>query len=514
MSQNENQNKNTFRSAMPGQILVTTLLVLVVISITIVTITATVTKDLKQTSQNLGYDRAYNDAETRLINAAGNLSRVNTPISAVNIPGYDCETLLEDGVSKARCALEESTDRRTILTIYDVNYIDNLTLGNEDYLDLSLQTTAGNYENNIELNWIGASALELTLVYKLAGELKTAQTIVDASRLIDADPGNDILTANTLVSGFLRNIVLPSAAQPDILAINFSNTGIDSTIVPAGSEYQYLRIRLLNRQLGSAITIKPEATASANFPLQVRRIEAITYDQDTTMAPVPVIVTQLPLSPATPITLQNVLSFDSLRTPICGDGLLEGAENCDDGNIDDSDSCPANCRCTGSFARLNFDTRDQYDFSVSESPHTEICLGRFKTINFTPDSTLDDILLIIKSTDSVTISGDDIIFPEPYFMITPTSGIIDGYPKNFHEGVIGNKSIIGCQGGSGFGGGVPNPCGIDNFIAQGYRVYSFGTPIPVPELESLGFVDGTSVKFKLVHVAAGWGGAMVTLQPF
>ena len=31
--------------------------------------------------------------------------------------------------------------------------------------------------------------------------------------------------------------------------------------------------------------------------------------------------------------------------PVCGDGVIEGSEGCDDGNAEDDEACPATCRC-------------------------------------------------------------------------------------------------------------------------------------------------------------------------
>ena len=35
--------------------------------------------------------------------------------------------------------------------------------------------------------------------------------------------------------------------------------------------------------------------------------------------------------------------FEDSRPSVCGDGLREGGESCDDGNVSNGDGCPANC---------------------------------------------------------------------------------------------------------------------------------------------------------------------------
>jgi cysteine-rich repeat protein len=46
-----------------------------------------------------------------------------------------------------------------------------------------------------------------------------------------------------------------------------------------------------------------------------------------------------------PVTFAS--SFKAVKTPVCGNGIIESAEVCDDGNDDDGDSCPNSCKCGG-----------------------------------------------------------------------------------------------------------------------------------------------------------------------
>ena len=52
---------------------------------------------------------------------------------------------------------------------------------------------------------------------------------------------------------------------------------------------------------------------------------------------------------------------EQTRLPVCGDGVLEQWENCDDGNTDDQDECTAQCqvaRCGDGIARIDLQPGD------------------------------------------------------------------------------------------------------------------------------------------------------------
>ena len=52
---------------------------------------------------------------------------------------------------------------------------------------------------------------------------------------------------------------------------------------------------------------------------------------------------------------------DDVYTPVCGDGIVEGGEQCDDANNDNNDTCLTSCRlasCGDGFVRTNFESCD------------------------------------------------------------------------------------------------------------------------------------------------------------
>jgi cysteine-rich repeat protein len=92
--------------------------------------------------------------------------------------------------------------------------------------------------------------------------------------------------------------------------------------------------------VGTAISISP---TNDDLPDQVRSLEIFSYQTSNAETPAPVVVSQLPLSPPAPANLESSLAFSALTQPKCGNGVVEGREDCDDANLNDDDDCPNDC---------------------------------------------------------------------------------------------------------------------------------------------------------------------------
>ncbi len=340
-----------------AQILVSTLLILLVVSFTVVTITVTVTKNSRQVGTNAEYDRSYNSAESKLIEVAAILSNPNLDLSNPSalesgpLAGFDCDAGLSETASpQIICGIDQPGRRRTIIGIYNSKSVDNYDLSPGEHFDIILAGNTGSpYKGRINLGWVGDAALSLTLVYELGGELKTAQQLIDPTRLADSDSGNDVLTNYTGTSGFLRGIfpVAPSASNPNSLGFSLEDSAIDTTLVPAGANYKYIRVKMFSRVLGTSLTIRPDTGNAASFPEQIRKIEAINYTLDSFQTAVPVVNSQYPLSPDTPGPISYGLDFDAFRTPVCGNNVIEGRETCDDGSDNGTGGLGCSDKCCG-----------------------------------------------------------------------------------------------------------------------------------------------------------------------
>jgi hypothetical protein len=312
----------------PAQILVFTVLILLVISLAVISITTTVARNSKQVFSNLEYEKSYNYAEAETISA----------INALSNPNYDLTDLSADGLGDLECTaagskficsrdLDEGT-RRVVLSITETNVVENYDLAAGDYFDVILGTGGSNfYTGNVEFRWVGETAFDISLVYlDASNNLKTAHQIIDSAGVYTSSG-----------AGFFSPA--PTISQNSLL-LNLQQ--VNKSLVPNGSKYKYLRIKSVSRDFGTSITIRPQG--GGNFPQQVRRVEAFSYNIETAASPAPVVLTQLPLSPQVPSNLTLGVNANAFKAPICGNNVVEGPENCDDGG---AGGCPANCRGCG-----------------------------------------------------------------------------------------------------------------------------------------------------------------------
>ena len=126
--------------------------------------------------------------------------------------------------------------------------------------------------------------------------------------MVDPGPGCD--TATLRASSGLRRTVTIRHLCPALLLLAACAGGADAT------------------SFGSAATPAMPASSDPSGPAATDG----TSDTDDTSATAPTGTTGLDMGLTTG------------PSPVCGNGLVEGEEQCDDGNLDDSDSCTVACR--------------------------------------------------------------------------------------------------------------------------------------------------------------------------
>ncbi|MDA9865572.1 hypothetical protein N9C96_02740, partial [bacterium] len=204
-------NENHFlliKKKIPGQVLVTTILILMIISLTVLAITSSIVTNSRQVNNNISYNKSYNLAETKLLNNSDVLST----------PDIELSELIQNIDDQAECALDLSTGdgyicryeesgRITLMKIFETNFVENLQLATGEYFDVILSENGG---DSFDLSWVGETALSLQLIYEYNDEYRTVEQIVDPSLNYYSD-----LSSN---GGFLSNIDI----NDNFVSINFN----------------------------------------------------------------------------------------------------------------------------------------------------------------------------------------------------------------------------------------------------------------------------------------------------
>ncbi len=101
-------------------------------------------------------------------------------------------------------------------------------------------------------------------------------------------------------------------------------------------------------------------TTTTHAPTTTTMTQAPTTTT-TTQAPTTTTTTQVPTTTTTTTTTTTGTTTTTTPTAVCGNGVREGAEECDDGNGDNTDACPSTCqtaRCGDGFVRQGVEQCD------------------------------------------------------------------------------------------------------------------------------------------------------------
>jgi cysteine-rich repeat protein len=360
-----------------AQILIITLIVLMLVSITVVVITATVAKNNRQVFNNIEYERSYNLAEDRLIGAADTLAtpqfelfNLLTIDGQASVDADNCESMPVNPDKYYCTYLESGNATRTILTIEETNIVDAYDIPADNYFDIVLfdSSSDAGYRGVVDIEWFGEAALELSLIYSDGqGNMRSTSDVVDptsgSNRVYDNDGSID--------SGFTNSelTAIDNSVRVDLNDLDASKFEGNFNSI----QLKYLRVRAVNRDVGTVITIRP--VNDDDLPNQVRLIESINYSLNNVETAAPVVFAQLPLSPPTPTPLSQASAYHSINQPVCGNGIVEGAEGCDDLNSDNTDGCKDGCR-----VKITADIRKDGDcvsFSCYDDPRAAELAEKF-----------------------------------------------------------------------------------------------------------------------------------------
>ena len=184
-------------------------------------------------------------------------------------------------------------------------------------------------------------------------------------------------------------------------------------------------------------TTAPTTTTSTTAPTTTTTTTSTTTSTTTTSTTAPTTTTTTTTSTSTTVTFP----------PLCGNGALDPGESCDDGNNDDRDPCPADCR----FDACTPDTEVQEQFTVNFLPPLGAEVAGLDVLVDYPEG-------------KVSVPGSGTSLPV---------GTISGRPS----GTVGSAVDYDHALFAGFGRATSFPAG--RFFLVRYNPCS-GAPAPVP----------------------------------
>jgi hypothetical protein len=484
-----------------------TLVILMIISMAVLSIVMISSKNAQQSANNRDYSKSYNTSESVILNNSDVFSNVKLSIAelADKIKGADCRSFAEETL----CSVN---DKGMVTTIkaFDSNVVENYELKVGEYFDVVLDKGNDDYFNGqLSLEWNQTAAFETSLIYQ-----DNKGVVKQEVDVIDSQSKQVFTTVNNRSNIF--------ADQPVVSAnsISFDLGKLNNNNLADLKKAMVLRLKLVSRDYGSSISIRPINDSQKQLPKQVRRIEVLSYLVDTTTGPAPIVIAQFPLSPGLPPFLTQAQQYTAVNSPICGNLVREGGEYCDDGNLEDDDRCPNDCKCPFGLTKSLFATQGTVgascgnlgkdfttnDYEMQSGSTTQMCAANDNIkLKFTPGSKLDDLLIMTKKDEPVVRSGQNFILPQAHMIFSPNEGVLNGGDKFY--------SVAGTNINYSYGDGMNRLGDIGGFRDAGFNTTSFNGTILPSQLESLGFVDADGVaRFQFTHITSGCGGADVTFE--
>ncbi len=341
-----------------GQILVFVVVLLLIISITVISISIVAQRNALQVTGNIDYERSYNASQTLLIESIPKVAALELSLLSLTdaLPGADCAISEPSGPTFV-CGLVDETSpnssRRNVISIAESRTLDNYPVAKGGYFDVVLQTGGvGFFNDQLNVSWSAGSALDLELTYTdNSGRLRNIKQVVNQAGVLDTAGA-----ANTMQ---IANLGVVEGSQ----SINIGINNINRPSLPGGANrFNYLRISPINRSDDiTLLTVTPGAVAGSQLPNQVRVLEAFSYETQSASGAAPVIVSQIPKSPQIGVQGLQAFNFAAIKQPLCGNSVIEGGEQCDDGNGSNTDACTNTCRnavCGDGFIRAGVEQCD------------------------------------------------------------------------------------------------------------------------------------------------------------
>ncbi|MBD3280760.1 hypothetical protein GF389_04525 [Candidatus Dojkabacteria bacterium] len=281
-----------------GQILVVVILILFIISIIVLGIIVIVSNDVEQSVGAEQYELSYNKSEESIQKILTNYADTNTSLAGLTGEvDYSCSAAVLEEYS----CMFDHMDMETTVNITDSNEVEDFELGKDETFKVLL----GDYEGVVEVEWTGDVAMLFQLDY---------QTVTNEYRTISDmhDAGNHVTTGSL---EHPMNINIPVQSQNRVIIdLDGIKTQIESEIgIGQFQKYSGFKIKALmkeNENVSTLLSVK----GNVGFPIQVRKLEAISYPEnaeESAVLSVPVLSAQIPFAGSEPEIMNYVIRAKS-----------------------------------------------------------------------------------------------------------------------------------------------------------------------------------------------------------
>lgn len=253
-----------------GQILIILLITLSIISVFLLILVSNVRRDNLEQIQAEQYERYYNATENTFLRFLNNqIASGESPQRALSTQSVNRDPALSCNLINGRSCTVTNVfvDSNGVLkenevnfVIKEVNYVDDFNLAKDKTFTLNLVSGELGYNGVIDLEWTGRVAWVITIDYLTPqGEYKTTKSIYShpSANIFNISPGSNCLNF--------------TKAEPTKASFTISSClGTDATPIE-------MRLKPIILD-GESTTLK--VSGDANFPLQMRRITAISNFND------------------------------------------------------------------------------------------------------------------------------------------------------------------------------------------------------------------------------------------
>lgn len=261
-----------------GQILAITLLALLIVAIVVIGVYNLTTRDVQQTVANREYQELYNAAETQIFQLIDKYGQNTTQLSTLtnDFPG-NCVLAQPNTYNCQFQAGQTSTD----MLIQDSSRVDRYELGKDEYIELALN----GYRGDVFFSWEGQTALEFGLLYRITGiESGFTFDLFDIASVFDSNGGDPLLNP---FSNHQFPFISVGGGEYRFRVRDIRN-------LPPNAQTSTLRITARKPNPGP---IYLNVRGEGNFPLQIRKFTATSYNNQAQSNVVASVITQVPLKP-------------------------------------------------------------------------------------------------------------------------------------------------------------------------------------------------------------------------